>query len=224
MNKTCSAVILILLLFPVFIKAQDKLSSENLDSQGIELDNQIIELNNKIAGVIKKYNLLKTTGIRVLPYQTSYRLGDNYIEIEKHLIIKDDAFKRHVNGIKKKRIRIYTNGTTVSRIESELTESRMYSDINERVFIVDPSPSVKGTDDMLFTHVSRGRKLLEKRELGKIKNTTAFPLRNEIKRNFIIPHLTQFYNALIFTAEAYYKSLKDADSGLTDFLKGSMKY
>ena len=66
--------------------------------------------------------------------------------------------------------------------------------------------------------------LLNNKKLGTVKNTTAYPLRNEIKREFLIPHLSTFYSAILFISEAYYKSLKDSDSSLSEFLKKSTKY
>jgi hypothetical protein len=200
------------------------LKSEKLDKQGKELDAQIVDLNNKIASVIKKFDLLNTPGIRILPYQTSYVLGKNFIEMEKHLFIKDTLYNRKIAGIKKKRIKITTNGQTVSRIESTIFEKDFDSGRVNEVIIIDPSPLSSGTNDITFTHNYVGKQVVKNKKMGDIKNTTANPVRNEIKREFLIPHLTIFYNSLLFIAGSYYKSLKDTDSSMSEFLRKSTKY
>ncbi|HNW31029.1 MAG TPA: hypothetical protein PKN50_21310, partial [Spirochaetota bacterium] len=59
-----------------------KLSSQTLDQQGGALDKQIAAYSVRMAEIIKKYNLLKTTGIRIIPYQTTYVQGADFIEME----------------------------------------------------------------------------------------------------------------------------------------------
>ncbi len=225
MNRLFAAAIIFV---PVLIFAQVgdkyKLTSEKLDKQGNSLDEEILNLNKKIAAVIKKYNLLKTKDIRILPYQTTYNLGDNYIEIEKHLFTKDKLYGRKITGIKKKRIKIYTNGETISKIESLIFEKNFDSgEINE-VFITDPSPGTVSTDDIIFTHKYLGKTIVNGKRLGDVKNTTANPVRNEIKQTFLVPHLNIFYNSLLFIASSYYKSLKDSDLYMSEFLKKSTRY
>ena len=201
-----------------------KLSSDALDKDGKSLDVQINELSSKIANIVKKYDLLNTKGIRFLPFQTTYKLGQDFIELEKHSFVKSGMLGGEITGIKTKKMKIYTTGSTVSKIESEIYEKDYYSGETDFVKIVDPSPTTEGTDDILFTHVKKGKNYLDEKPMGKIKNTTAFPLRNEIKRNFLVPHLSYFRNSFLFVSEAYYKSLKDADGALADFLKKSTKY
>ena len=181
-------------------------------------------MNKKISEVIKKYDLLKTKDIRVLPYQTTYNVGDNYIEIEKHIFIKNDIYKNEIMGIRKKSIKIYTNGQSVNKIETKVYETSYDSGDKNVVTIVDPSPTSGGTDDIVFNHVWRGKTIVNKKTMSKIRNTTAYPLRNQIKRDFLVPHLTQFYRSLMFIAEAYYKSMKDSDSAMRNFLEKSIKY
>jgi hypothetical protein len=201
-----------------------KLSSEKLDEQGKFLDAQIISLCQDISGIIKRYDLLNTKGIRFVPYQTTYNLGQNFIEMEKHDFIKDELGHENITGIRTKKIKFYTTGQDVSKIESEVYERHYYSSEMDIVRISDPSPLQAGTDDMVFTHIRSGKALVDGRKLGDIKNTTAYPVRNEIKREFLVLHLTYFKNSLLFIAEAYYKSLKDTDGMMTDFLKQANKY
>ena len=200
-----------------------KLMSERLDQQGKELDAQISSLNTKLAGIIKKYDLLKTTGVRILPYQMTYVIGQNFIEMEKHTFIKDDIYARDITGIQVKKTKIYTDGQSISQIESQIYDQDYYSGMMNIVKIVDPSPMSEGTDDIVFTYILRGKIVLDNKKLGEIKNTTVSPIRNDLKREFLIPHLSYFEDSLLYIAEAYYKGLKDAESGMSDFLKKSLK-
>ena len=227
--------IIIIGILPIALVAQDKgkektekqeytLTSENLDRQGKDLDAQINGLNRSIADVVKKYNLLGTPGIRSLPYQYSYNMGKDYIELERHVFIKDDVYHSTIVGIKRKRMKIYTDGNTVSRIETEIAEEFTESGLKSTVLIIDPSPLTEGTDDIQFTYRIKGRAFLDNRKLGDVKNSTAYPVRNDLKRDFIVPNLTIFNDALLFIAEGYYKSVKDADINMLEYLKKSTAY
>lgn len=200
------------------------LTSEKLDQEGRNLDRQIDELSSEISNIIKKYDLLNTRDIRIVPFQTTYKLGDNSIEMEKHSFEKDPFFMGGIAGLMMRKIKIFTTGQSVSKFESEIYEKDYYSGDSDRVVIVDPSPGTAGTDDVVFTHIKNGKRFLDGKKLGEIKNTTAFPVRNELKRDFLIPHLTYFKDSLLFIAEAYYNSLKDADSYMAEFLKQSKEY
>ena len=49
-------------------------------------------------------------------------------------------------------------------------------------------------------------------------------MRNDIKRNFLVPHLGYFYNVLLSIGETYAKSIKNTDSALSEFLEKSTDY
>ncbi len=228
--KRQALILILLFILPIMVSAQDAeesgsaLQSEKINERGKLLDAQIVGLNKKMAEVIKKYNLLKTTDIRVVPYQTQYNLGDNYIEMEKHSFVKDEIYRRGIVGIRTKKIKIFTDGNSINKIESEIYEKDYYTGEANVVKIVDPSPTTEGTDDVVFNHTDRGKVLVDNKKLGDIRNTTAFPVQNELKTDFLIPHLSQFSDSLLFIAEAYYKSLKDTDVNMYEFLKSSTKY
>ncbi len=229
MIRNISLFFAMVLIFSAAISAQDdskdyKLTSEMLDKQSNELDQQIFNLNKSLAALIKKYDLLKTTDIKVLPFQTNYNLGPDFIEIEKHSFIRDDKFSNKATGVRTKKIVIYTNGETVSKIESRIFEKNFDSGDENVVDIVDPSPQTPDTNDIIFTHTYKGKVLMDKKKFADVKNNTASPLRNEIKQTFLVPHLSLFYDILLFTASSYYKSMKDSDSTMLEFLKKSANY
>ncbi|HOR94107.1 MAG TPA: hypothetical protein PLZ38_09055, partial [Spirochaetota bacterium] len=62
------------------------------------------------------------------------------------------------------------------------------------------------------------------KKLSEVKNTLAFPIQNQLKNEFYIPHLMYFYDVLLNISETYYKGIKDIDSTMTEFLKSSTKY
>lgn len=234
MIRSISAIIIVFLFaLSSSIFSQDKkpdnqqmssLQSDELDNDGKKLDNDILSINKKIAEVITKYKLISTKDIMMLPYHVTYKLGDDFIEIEKYDLKRNTLLDDSVIGISKKFIRVYVSGQNVSRIESEISESEYGIEWTETVRMVDPSPTQEGTDDIIFTHTISKRTLLDNKKLGDIKNNRLFPLRNNLKREFLIPHITFFYNTILDIAESYYKGIKDTDSLLTEFLKKSTSY
>jgi len=223
-----------LILIPAFTVAQEKkpndrpaeyrLKSDKLTTQAKELDNQILILNKKISDLIKDYSLASVDDIKTVPYQTTYKRESGYIEIERHVFIRDKIHNQMISGIRKKKIRIYINGQTVSKIESTVYQEIFNTEEKNIVYIVDPSPVTPGIDDIQFTHTIDNKVIINKKKLGEIKNTSAFPVRNDIKRTFLIPHLKLFYDYLMTIAESYYKSKKDFDNNMGEFLKKAAKY
>lgn len=204
-------------------QGQYSLDSANLDEQGKGYDGQIRALCADIAAAIKKYDLLKNKNIRFIPFQTSFIQGNDYIEMEKHTFITDEIYRTEVVGIRTKRIKIFTNGQDVQKIESEIYERRYYSGEKDQVVITDTAPLGQGTDNITFTHRVGSKTLMDGRRLGDIKNSTAFPLRTEIKRDFLIPNLTYFKNSLQFIGESYAKLMKDSEESMSEFLKNSLQ-
>ncbi|MBN2079582.1 MAG: hypothetical protein JW838_11495 [Spirochaetes bacterium] len=200
------------------------LTSESLEQEGKKLDEQIFNLNKKIGEIINNYELLKAENIRWVPYQMNYIMGKDYIEMEKHSFTKDGVFGRNITGLQSKKIKIYTDGRTVSKIESEIYERDYYAGTSNIVRIVDPSPMAQGTDNVTFTNIINGKTYLDNKRLGEMKNTTAFPIRNDIKREFFIPHLSYFRSSMLFIAESHMKGMKDSEHGMAEFLRKSKQF
>lgn len=231
MKKAFLAIACIPLLFAISTaqnrpgnEQKYKLTSEQLDQQGGKLDARIVSLAVKMADVIKKYNMLKATDIRIIPYQTTFVQGSDFIELTKYSFVKEDIYERDIVGVQSKKIKIYTNGQTISKIESEIYDHNYWAGSTNIVRIIDPSPTSEGTDDVLFTHAVNGKIYLENKKLGEVKNSTAYPIRNELKRDFFVPHMQYFAGTLLFIAESYMKGMKDSEAGMMEFLKKSKKY
>jgi len=120
-------------------------------------------------------------------------------------------------------VKVYTGGSTVSKIESMVYEKKYDDESVTVVTIIDPSPNSVETRDMRFAYTVNGR-LLKDIRMEQIQNTTAFPIQNDLKRNFLIPHLNYFYSVILSIAETYKKGIKDSESLMADFLKESTSY
>lgn len=201
-----------------------KLVSDELLLEGKKLDEQIHEININLQNVIVKYKLMSVRDIKFIPYRVKYRLGDNYIELSQYDLKRESLFEDKLVGIKERRVRIYVDGDRLSKIESEIRDKDVGKAGGEVVKIVDPTPDEKGTDDIVFTHTINNRVIIDNKKLGEIKNNRAYPVRNDIKREFLIPHNTFVYDIVLKIAELYYEVLKDKDDSMADFLKKTSRY
>ncbi|MBP7902072.1 MAG: hypothetical protein KA015_04570 [Spirochaetes bacterium] len=199
------------------------LSSESLSNEARDLDNQILELSKKISDTVKKYNLASAKEIPVLPYQVSFEAKDGYILITRYFILKDDITGK-LNGSREKKMKLYLSGDSVSKIESVIFEKENNKFTTNLITIVDPSPTAAGTDDVTFNHSVNDKVRTGSKPLGEIRNTTAFPIRNNIKRDFYIPHLQYFYSIILSIGETYQKGIKDSDAVMQNILKNSTNY
>ena len=197
-------------------------TAEKIDQDSKNLDGIIKDISQKIQTVIQKNRMMEVKDIKVIPYQTDYVLEKDYIQVERHLFIRDNNDK--IIGEKKKMIRFYVSGGALSKIESVIYE-RDYSASDEMtVTITDPSPLGDGKDNMIIRQVHNKKPVIDNKPLTEIKNTTAFPIRNEFKRDFYVPHISYFYNLILGIAETYSKSAKDTDAAVTEFLMKSTQY
>jgi hypothetical protein len=202
--------------------SKDKMSSENIDREGKEGDLQIKDINERIQGVIQKNKLMENKDIRILPYQTNYEVEKDYIFVERHYFLRD-AIGAKIIGEKRKSVKFYVSGGNLSKIESIIYERDYDAALEQYVEITDPSPSTESTDDVIIRQFYKKRMVLDKK-LGEIKNTTSFPVRNDMKRDFYIPHLQYFYTTILNVAETFSKNAKDSDSSVIEFLKKAASY
>ena len=197
-------------------------TAEKIDEDSKNLDGIIKDINQKIQTVIQKNKMMEVKDIKVIPYQTDYHLEKDYIQVDRHMFIRDNNDK--IVGEKKKTVRVYVTGGALSKIESIIYE-RDYSASDEMtVIITDPSPMSDGKDNLVIQQIHNRKVIVESKPLSEIKNTTAFPVRNNFKRDFYVPHISYFYNIILGIAETYSKSAKDSDAAVTEFLMKSTRY
>ncbi|MBN1499911.1 MAG: hypothetical protein JW982_07145, partial [Spirochaetes bacterium] len=179
--------------------------------------------SEKIIEVVKNYKLKDAGKLGAMPYQTTLYKGDDFIKVEKHSYIRD-YFTGEIVGVKKRTIKLVMSGDSVTRFESEVIEKNYASSRMVTITIIDPSPATDDTSDITFSHVESGKILVENKKMSDIKNTAAFPVANDLKREFYIPHLTFFYDTILTIAESYVKNSKDADNNMSEYLIDSMSF
>jgi len=221
----------------------DTLTSKEIEQEGDQLNKQILAVNRDIISVVKDYKLTSEDlkkNIRIVPFQTTIKYADNgkgnYLEVERHKFIRNPLNLHKIAGIKKKTFRVYYSGDTVNKVEMSIFE-RYYDDNSAvQVDITDPSPGDEQTNDVTFTHnllvnytiqnekFRKTVKLVDNKKLGDIQNNTAFPIRNQLRRDFLVPNLIFVNNVLLDVAETYYKGKKDAESLMLEFLRKAVDY
>ncbi len=230
--STVTIILTVCILSP-FTEAQEKkakapqltkLESDELATDSRSLDDQILGIGRKLQDVINRYKLMSTKDIKIVPYRVTYVIGDNYIEISQYEYKRNTFVDDKILGVKEKKLRIYVSGETITKMESVITDRDIGKAGGEVVIIIDPSPATEGTDDILFTHKIHNKVLIDNKKLGDVKNNRAFPVRNSIKREFLVPHYSYAYDTILKIAELYYGALKDVDDSMSEFLKRTTNY
>ena len=230
MKKKILTAAMMILIIPFFLSADDgKLSSKVIDELGQSFDKQIAELNKSIQSVMADANLMSVSGIKTLPYQTDIAYGPDetnpkYFQITKHIYIKKGLFSNTLIGLEEKVLRIYSDGKTVSQIDTIIRSKNFLSQEEEIVSVSDPSPISDNTDDMILSHTFNKRKLVDQKKLGEVVNSVDAPMRNMIKSEFVIPSLSILHKNLLFITESNIKGSKEIDQNMAEFLKKSTLY
>lgn len=230
MKKILITVIIAMFIAPVMLFSQDdKQVSQRIEEQGRSYDRQILELYNSIQRVISDNKFMENRSFKTLPYQTDINFGPDknnpqYVELIKHVYLRDGLFSSKPIGLEEKILRIYTDGKTVSKLETIIQTKNFKTQEVESVIVTDPSPASETTDDVVFTHKYNGKTVIEQKKLADVKNTVTLPLRNEIKIQFMIPNLTILYNNIFFITESYKDENKSTDSKMSEFIKKAIQY
>lgn len=216
--------ILILAVFilgtAMLFAASDSTTSEGLTAAKEDLDKQIADYSTKIGNVVKDYKLEEAEGIKILPYRTDYKKSNDGIEMVRHTFIRHDR-TNEIIGMRTKSLKIYSGG---SKFESRIWERNYDASTEEEVVVTDPSPASEGTDDITFSYKQNGKVIFENRKLSEVRNVDAFPVANQIRRDFYVKHLSYFYYTVLTIAETYQKNSKDTDTFLRNFIEKSTDY
>ncbi len=230
MKKILITVITVIFITPGMLFSQNNQDVlQRLTEQGRSYDRQILEMYNSIQKVIADNKLMGNKSIKTLPYQTEINFGPDknnpqFVELVKHIYIRDGIFSSKPIGLEEKILRIYSDGKTISKLETIIQTKNYKTQEIERVVVTDPSPSSESTDDVLFTHTHNGKIVIEQKKLADVKNTVILPLRNEIKIQFMIPNLTILYNNIFFIIESYKEETKSTDTKMSEFIKKAIQY
>ena len=147
-----------------------------------------------------------------------------FIELIKHVYIKEGIFSGNLIGYEEKTLRIYSDGKTINKMETIIRTRNFVAQSEEVLTVVDSSPSSENKDDIIVTHTKNERTILDKKKLGEILNNVDLPIKNEIKAEFMVPTLIALHKNLLFITESNLKSSKDVDMNAADFLKKSTFY
>lgn len=225
--KTVTLILALALCLPLMsqktTESKSELTTENIEKDSKALDKEVSDFSAKIESVIKDYQLMDAADVKILPYRMQFIKGDGYIELTRHTFIRKDI-GGEIIGMRTKALKIYSDGNSISKMESTIFERNYLKLSTEKVLIVDPSPTTEDTSDITFTHEKNDKPLVDAKKMSEIKNTAAFPVANNIKRDFYVPHLSYFYYSIRTIGETYNKNIKDSDTILTDFLKESTEY
>jgi len=242
MKKSSAVILVLFLIIPLYLTAQEVRGSkdkkddtsatqamEAIENKGLEFDKEILRLNKRIQEVVADANIMSGSGIKTLPFQTDINFGPDkdkpeYVQVTKHIYIKDGLFSNVLIGYEEKSLRIYSDGKTISKVETIIRTKNFKSQDEELVTVVDPSPSTEDTDDIILSHTYNKFKLIDQKKLGNILNDLEFPVRNGIKSEFIIPSLSILEKNLLFITESNKKGSKDIDVNISEFLKKSTLY
>ncbi len=230
MKKLFSMVALFFIIIPFVISAEPgSRDSANLTELGKIYDKQILELYTDIQKLIAEGKFMENKDIKSLPYQSELNYGPDpkspqYIELTKHIYNRSTEFGGEVIGYEEKRMQIYTDGKSVTKLVTIIHKKNFRSLDEEMVTMTDPSPMSEGTDDITLSHVYNKKVLIKDKKLSEVENTLDSPIRNNVKIQFIIPNLAILNNMLVFITEVNSKDTKDADKKMAEFLKKAVLY
>ena len=204
-------------------KENYSLKGKNIIRQGELLDKDYQEAARRMGEIIKRYNLLANSNIVTLPFQVEYTRGKNYISMEKHSFERSAFERKKITSFLKKSITIYTDGSRVQKIITQVYRKDYRTGLENQVTLVDPEPEKGGTGDITITQVKNGTTVFNKKKLGDFSNTTASPIQNELKRDFLISHISTFADYLLFIGESHDREMKDRQREVKGFMKTAMK-
>lgn len=200
------------------------LKPKNFTADSEMLDTHYRNIVVRMEKTISRYDLLNNKNIRSVPHQVEYSLGKDYIKMEKRSFIRSAYDKMRILSVQKKSVKIYTDGSKIKKIETRIYHKNYRTENEKTVLLVDASPSSGGTGDITVSHAVNGKWILKKKKFGTFRNTTASPVQNDMKRNFLIDCIDQFNSYLIIIGEGYEKETKNNQRNIAGFLKESAKY
>ncbi|MGL4370918.1 MAG: hypothetical protein ACRCUT_14790, partial [Spirochaetota bacterium] len=139
-------------------------TQERLDQDSKNLDGIIKDLNGKIQTVIQKNKMMEIKDVKIIPYQTDYALGSDFIMVERHMFIRDSNDK--IIGEKRKMMKFYVSGGSVSKLESTVYE-RDYNSSNETIVeVIDASPMGDSKDSITIKQTVNKKVIVQTKTLS----------------------------------------------------------
>ena len=200
-------------------QADDSQKAQELEKTEEVLDERIAQFN----AMFSEFADLKAGDVNHSPSQTRFRRGSDYIELEKYDFIKESFASNKVVGRRTKYLRLYFNGETLNRVESEMVEVNFKTGKRHISRVVDGSPASAETSDIeVFTQ--NNQEPPNETTLGEMENTISNPNRIKFKREFYLEHLKVFERYFRYTKK--YRELygSNTDYNSIETMKKSLDY
>jgi hypothetical protein len=177
-----------------YSQGDESQKAQELDEFEKNLDSKISLINNRLG----TYSSLLNMDVTHTPFQSKFRKGNGYIEMEKYDFIYEPGSSKTVIGGKLKTMRLYYSGTTFSKIESTIIEENYLLRSRKLFKVVDPSPATDDTSDIeVFKQVDKEKPLEFK--LSEVDNTVSNPNRILFKKEFYVEFLNNLEEDLRYT-------------------------
>lgn len=200
-------------------KTGDSQKAEELRKTEEDFDKRIQVEGEKLGF----YYRLKEIDVKYTPMRTIFRKGDDYVELQSYTFIPMSFAHGKPVGGRYKNVRLYYNGETLSKIETDVVNENFLRQTKSISKIVDPSPGDANVNDIsISTSFNDGKPYTVK--LEDIENTITNPLRIEFKREYYLKHLTQFERLFRYTWEYQKRFGTNNDKITIDTLKRSLEY
>jgi len=197
----------------------DLQKSEELQNVEKILDTKLAELNKQLAS----YAVLKDKKITMSPNQTIVKNTNEYIEMKSYDFIASEHASNEIIGSMEKSIKLYFNGTTLSKVESEVIEENYPNKTRTITNVVDPTPSTDDNADIIIKSAVNSKEPYEV-TLGSMENTLTNPTRIKFKREFYWNHLMNFERMFRYTNKYYTLYGTSTDYQTVEALKKSLSY
>ena len=195
--------------------------SEELKVTEKAIDVKILDLNQRMI----RYLVLMDVDIKFTPEKTEFTKNKekNYVQLESYSFIPRSKIIPDLVGLRYKTLRLYFNGSQLSKIETRTFEQNFYTPSKLEMIVVDPSPNTEDTKDITITRILNEGDI-KRSDLTLMENTSSRPLRIEFKRNYYQKNLIYFEKLYRLTEEFQNRIGGDSDKVLIDSLKDTLSY
>lgn len=192
-------------------KNTTQLEDKKLQEYEAQLDKQIHNLNKKIS----EYILLVDLDITEYPARVNITKSTGYFTVSTFL---ETEIHHKLHQMKTKRINIYYEGKKFTKSEIFISETSYKEAYNYNDILIDTDPAKLNRDSIEIVS-----KLIDRNssiKLGDMENNIVLQNRILFKKDFYIPTLQFFTNALQVTREYHFrKEVKKENHIINNFIK-----
>ena len=199
--------------------AAESQKAEALDQFEKSLDSKIMVINKKLA----QYSSLMNEKVTHTPVHSRFRKGDGYIEYEKYDFIYENPSSSVIVGGRKKLVKLYYNGDTLSKVESEIIDENYVLRTKKTLKVTDPSPATEENTDMtVFRQLNKESP--REFKLADMQNTISNPNRIQFKKEFYLDFINNLEEDLRYTRKYVDLYGTNSQTDTIEELKTSIDY